>query len=125
MAIIRTNQIGDLAVQSGRLQEVVGADYVRQKLASRFRFFLGEWFADKREGIPYFRDVLRKGADPDVIRSVFRSVLRNTPGVVSVKKFDVQLDTRQRRLSFEFEALAADGTIIRVTRTDSPFLVEI
>jgi hypothetical protein len=122
MAILRQIPAGDLALENGSYLVIDGVDMVRQKLASRFRFFLGEWFLDRRQGIPYYRDVLKKDADLDVVRSVFRKVVLGTPGVTGLRRFDLRFDAVERHLVFDFEASSLDGTIF-VTPEDRDFIV--
>jgi hypothetical protein len=115
---------GDLKLEAGDLVEIDGIAYTRQKLACRFRFFLGEWFLDKREGVPFFREVFVKNPNLDVIRAVFRRVAATTPGVLSVPRFEVRFDARARVLSFDFVAICTAGKII-VSPGNDDFIVDV
>lgn len=100
-----------------------GAEAIEQRLRNRLRFFLAEWFLDARLGVPYFRDVLVKNPDLDLVRSIIRRVILGTPGVASLRKFDVELDRLARRLDVtDFEAILDDGSPLR---PDEPFIVEV
>src|SRR3954447_26510569 len=104
MAVFRVIPAGDLALtpDETQLQIIEGVAAVRQKLASRFRMFLGEWFLDQRQGVPYYRDILVKSPNLGVIRSVFRKVILTTPGVLGITTFTLALDRVSRILSFDF-----------------------
>lgn len=129
MAVLRIIPAGDLALSAGDL--VVLGDtaatrvlYIRQKIRVRFKFFLGEWFLDLRQGIPYYRDVLVKNPSLPLIRSLFLRVLRRTPGVLEVLRFQLTMDAVTRTLRFDFEARVTDGVVI-VRPEDEDFLVSV
>ncbi len=129
MAVLRTVPSGDLAIVNGNLLVYGLTDetrrlYVRQKLASRFKFFLGEWHLDQREGIPYYRDVFVRNPNIPLIRSLFLRVLKKTTGVISVTAFSLYYDPAQRTLTFDFEA-TVDGGEIKVRPEDADFLVSV
>ena len=128
MAVFRRIPAGDLALANGNLV-VLGytvptrVRYIRQKIASRFKFFLGEWFLDKRKGIPYRRDVFAKRPPLPLIRSLFLRVLRTTPGVVGVPRFSVRYEAQERRLYFDFEALVDGSERLIVRDSDQDFIL--
>jgi hypothetical protein len=103
------------------LRVIRGAEAVAQRIRIRFRWFLGEWFLDTRQGVPYFRDVLIKNPDPILISFIFRQVLLTTPGVKSVAKIQAALDKQTRALQIDFEATLDDGTILAPTA--EPFII--
>ena len=122
--LIRTIPAGDLVIENGHFVIARGVQYTRQQIAIRFKFFLGEWFLDQREGIPYYRDVFVWNPNLDVIRSLFRRVLVRTPGVVAVPKFEIQYDSGTRTLRFNFEALCTEGRIV-VTPENRAFILDV
>lgn len=96
---------GDLAIVDHQFVTISGAEYVRQGIEVEGEFFLGEWFLDTRQGMPYFRDVFQKNPNPDVVRSVFRRMILKWPGIVSVPRLTYELDTATRRGSIDFLAV--------------------
>jgi hypothetical protein len=124
MAIIQIIPAGDLALSSGDVVIASGPEYVRQSILSRFKFFLGEWFLDLREGVPYYRDILIKNPDIDVIRSVFRKVLLTTPGVLEIERFALTLDNAKRELRFDFSC-RVEGGAVTVNPADDAFVVTV
>ncbi len=129
MAVTRTIPAGDLAIENGDLV-VLGktpetrVQYMRQKIASRFKFFTGEWFLDQREGVPYYRDVFVKNPNLDLIRSLFLKLLRETPGVLDVPEFKVSFDAATRTGTFTFQAIVTDGEVT-VTAKDEDFILNL
>lgn len=122
MAVFRIIPIGDLALKNGSPYFIDGPDYIRQKLSVRFRFFLGEWFLNKLEGVPYYRDMFVHNPNTDVIATLFRGIVRDCPGVVAVRRFKLTFDRVARRASFSFSAIV-DGGVITVSPQDQDFIV--
>lgn len=90
---------GDLYLDdSGSAVNLTGADAIAQHISIRLRMFLGEWFLDTREGVPWF-DLMEKGASTTRIRAVVREVITKTPGVGSLDELDVELDSDTRKLT--------------------------
>lgn len=123
--LYRVIPAGDLDIVDDDIVLVSDLDEVRQELAARFRFFLGEWFLDAREGVPWFRDVMVQNPDLAVVRSVFREVALSLPEVVSLPVFDLLFDKATRTLSFNFEAITVTGETLVVTPTDELFIINV
>lgn len=123
MALYRVIPEGDVKTVDGQVQVATGADYVRTKLAQRFRFFLGEWFLDLRKGVPYYRDVLGRSYNVNSARAIFRSVLRSMPEIATIVRFDLVFDRSRRSLSFDFEVTLLDGGTVIVRPTDDDFIL--
>lgn len=90
---------GDLDLTTNDLQLVDGIEAVRQHLQIRYRFFLGEWFLDESEGVPYVRDVLKKNPNEAQVRALLTEVARTTPGVSQVASLELDLDVGLRELT--------------------------
>lgn len=99
----------DFALFEGNLVLVRDARAIAQKVENRFRFFLGEWFLDLREGVPYFQDVLIKGPNIGIIRQLFLKVITTTPGMRDVVEFDMQYDSTLRTLYYQWSGITDDG----------------
>jgi hypothetical protein len=104
-----TGDIYISATGQARLTQTLQEE-VRQRLDTKYRFFLGEWFLDARQGIPYFRDVFVKAPDLAVIRSLLTRVAAEDPGVDAVTSFDMSIDGRT--LSVQLECVLTDGTVL-------------
>jgi hypothetical protein len=116
-----------LAVNAkGKLSPVLETDPVIAggiKLYNRLQFFLGEWFLDQRQGIPYFQEILVKNPDRAVIVRLLRRVILSVPVIASVPVVELEYDPKTRKASFYFEALAADGRKIS-GGIGAPFIVD-
>ena len=139
MPVYRVIPTGDLALsgdapphavgiaaipQGGSLVVIEGLEQIRQRIASRLKLFVGEWFLDLREGVPYYRDVLVKNPNLPLVRSLFRRVILDTPGVLSVAKIDIVVDFTTRTAQVVFQAIC-DGGKIEVKPGDERFLVDL
>lgn len=129
MAVFRTIPAGDLALENGDvvvlgLTDDTRVKYIRQKIASRFKFFLNEWFLDLREGIPYYRDVFVKRPNIPLIRSLFLRVLLKTTGVLDVPRMTLTYNSADRVLVFDFQARVTGGVIV-VRPEDADFIVSV
>lgn len=123
MTLVRTIPARDLALtESGDLRWFTGVEAIGQAIGFRLRTFLGEWFLDRRRGVPYRRDILRRNPDLEVVRSVLRRTILGTPGVLSVPELSVTLDRRTRRLLVGFLAKTIEGDVdTRTNRTEVYF----
>ncbi|MCG8433499.1 MAG: hypothetical protein MJA83_05665 [Gammaproteobacteria bacterium] len=104
MADFKLDASGDLDLSTGDIQIITGNAAIAQELTIRLRFFLGEWFLDVREGIPYIQQFFRKNPNPNIIRDVIARVVRGTPGVIDLLSLSFDLDTVARRLSVSLSA---------------------
>jgi|GEM_PF-1456259 len=128
MPLYRVIPAGDLALSGGRgeprrLVTSVGVAYVRQKIASRLKFFLGEWFRDLRLGVPYYRNILVKNADLDVARTLLRRTILSVQEVASITRLVLANDARARTLAVEFEARLVEGGVLIVHQPDPAFVI--
>lgn len=107
---------------SGNLELAVEGEGILQHMRCRFQFFLGEWFLDRREGIPFFREIFTKNPSLIVVRSIYNQIIAGTPGVAAVTRLDLELDARTRTLEIDFGAVLDSGEPLEL---DGPFVVEI
>lgn len=124
MCVLRVIPVGDLDLKNGSPYFIDGPAYIRQKLSARFRFFLGEWFLNQLEGVPYYRDVFVANPNTDVIASLFKRVILTCPGVLSIASYKMNFDPVARSMTFSFQAVV-DGGVITVNPGDADFLVSV
>jgi hypothetical protein len=103
---------GDLDLANGTTYPVKGAACARQHIQVALDIFLGEWFLDLRIGISYFRDILIHSPNSDTVRSVLRTGIMKTDGIVAVPLLEVTLDTSRRVATVEFTATYSNGESI-------------
>jgi len=88
-----------------------GSDAVEQHWRIRMRHFRGEWFLDRRTGVPYYEEILKKNPNPATLRFIFRRVTESTPGISFVTALELELDAVQRKLSVEVEGKLEPGVV--------------
>ena len=123
--IIKKIPIGDLKLTNGDLVIIDGVDQIKQAIWSNFRFFLGEWFLDTREGVPYFQEILVKSPDMGTVSSAFRSALLKTVGVIEILTFRLEHDRPTRTLRFDFSVRVQGNEVLIVRPTDESFVVRL
>ena len=123
IATLKTDPLTrDLAIPVVLLR---GIDAVAQHLREHMQFFLGEWFLDIREGVPYFRDVLIKNPNSGVVDSLFRRVILRSQDIAEVRDLNTELDVAARTLQVDFIAITDTGEVLDTTRLDEPFIITI
>lgn len=102
----------DLDLSTADLQIVTDDDAIVQHLVIRFQFFKGEWFLDRRVGIPYFTDVLIKNPSLANVRNLITQTILTTPGIAELQELTLDLNSTTRKLDVAFIALKDDGEIL-------------
>ena len=108
MSNILLDANGDLDLTSG-FQIVSGSNAVAQRLRNAFEFFLGEWFLDTREGIPYLQVIFKKGTELGIVSQIFRAVILRDPEIVTVIDFNMDFNRITRKLIVTFVGRLIDG----------------
>lgn len=121
MSDIKLTASGDLDLSGHRLNLATGEEAIEQQLKLRLRFFLGEHFLDRRLGIPYYRDILIKNPNLQLVRSLFKEAIETTPGIDSVDELQVSVNSRDRQLTVSFVATMDTGEEL----VFSPFIIEL
>lgn len=106
---------------AGRTATVDGDEATAQEIKTRLLFFKGEAFTDTREGVPWYQEIMRKGADLARARAIVRQAILSVPSIVDVPRVDVDLDRATRALTITWTARTDSGRTIR--SEDYPALV--
>jgi hypothetical protein len=102
----------DLQIARYDLQLVDNIGSTAQRLKVRLKFFLTEWFLDRRSGVPYLQEILEKSPDLQYVENIFKTVILTTPRVIQLTSFSLDYDNLTRRLIVTFSVLTDDGEII-------------
>ena len=103
----------DLVVRDGDLMLIDNAERVAQQILITLRFWLGEWFLDVKDGIPYFEYVLVKSPNLTHIRQIFMEAIENVEGVRRVNEMTLAFDVRNRNLRVDYEVDTKYGLITK------------
>lgn len=83
-------------------------EYTSQKIESKLKTFLDEWFLDRDIGLPYFQRIFKKKADLDDIDSIFRTEINSLDEVVEILEFTTDYNNALRKYSVTFKAKIQD-----------------
>jgi hypothetical protein len=110
------DESGDVVTRSTLAAETA------QRIFVGLQFFLGEWFMDLNEGVPYYERLLTKGPSDRVVRAIFSSIIEGTEGVAKLTQFSYAIRPDRTAQVF-FTCVLVDGTTLN-SRDFAPFLVE-
>lgn len=82
---------------------------IMQNLAIRLRFFLGEWYLDITQGLPFFETFFRKAPNQIQIESILKEEIVNTRGIVEITSFETSFDQSRRIYTVKFTARSING----------------
>jgi hypothetical protein len=92
------NANNDLVRRNGSFVRV---DSVQQRLQTRLKILLGEWYLQRDEGMPIFTEVIGRSNIAHV-RQLYRSRIVRTEGVTSLDKLELELNSTTRVLTIRF-----------------------
>lgn len=98
----------DLDLSGGQLKLTEGVQRPRQRLYLRLSLNLGDWFLNRRKGVPIFRSILGK-TDRRVVELIYRRAITTCPLVKSLDRF-VLVRAPDRTARLDFDGTASDGT---------------
>ncbi len=84
---------------------------MQQRLKQSLIFFLGEWFLDETDGVPYYRDILIKSPDRITVESAFKAAILETPGVLELLEFNITYENPVRSLFIAFKVKTIFGNV--------------
>lgn len=95
----------DLVIKNNDLILIDNAERVAQQVLITLRFWLGEWFLDTRQGVPYLEYVLVKNPNMNHIRQILAEKIQSAEGVNNIVSldFDFRRITRELYVNFEID----------------------
>ena len=93
----------DLVIKNNDLILIDNAERVAQQVLITLRFWLGEWFLDTRQGVPYLEYVLVKNPNMSHIRQILTEKIQSVEGVKSIVSLDFDFRRVTRELYVDFE----------------------
>lgn len=118
--------VGDLRLSAGRL--VWTSDLaleVAQRIAVRLQFFKGEWWLDRRQGLPWYEQVLVKSPDLPVVRGIFSKVITETPGLATLESLILGEPDADRLGELAFSGRLTNGQRFTSAVFGRPYLVRV
>lgn len=94
---------GDLVVKDGNLMIVNNAERVAQQVLITLREWLGEWFLNVNDGVPYLEYILVKNPNENHIRQILTEAIESVDGVTKVTELEFTFNRILRTLSVSYE----------------------
>ena len=101
----------DISLVNNQFQMVSGMDEMVQKVDNCLDSYLGDWFLNLPEGLPFFQEILQKGVTDDKIEAVFSEYIAAIEGVVTIESFEIITDPKTRKARINFRARTKDGVL--------------
>lgn len=117
MTQLKMNDNDDVAIENNRFVWTVNNsdEEIRQRLIQNLKFFLGEWFLDINQGVPYFQAIFVKGTPPEIVEAAFKDVIIGTDGVTDLKRFEpLDLNSATRELKVDFDVTTINGNNLTI-----------
>lgn len=111
MSDIKLTTGHDIDLTNGSPSLVTGRDAIAQHLNIAARFFLGEWFLDVNQGLPFFERILVRGYNEADIVQIFRSEIMKIDGITGIQSLDIDVDVEARTMTVTGRATSIDGEI--------------
>lgn len=111
MSDLQQTSRGDIEIVNNTLVLVESEDEVKQRLAQRLRTFFGEWFLDNEIGLPYYENIFIKNPNAGLVEAIIKDEITDTPGVLELLSFDIEIDKATRHLTVDFMVRATTGNV--------------
>lgn len=102
---------GDLALSQNNLTMISGKPEIMQIIKLNLQSVAGEWFLDETLGLPWFDQILEVQNSDTNLDTIFLDSIRTSDGVLSVLRFETELDRGLRVLRIAFAVVTADGIL--------------
>lgn len=103
----------DLQLANGDFLVIDHKERIAQQLRITLWEWLGEWFLDERDGVPYREYILVKNPNIKHIRQVLTENIAKVEGVNRIEELNLNYDTKNRNLIVDFSVDTDEGQIVR------------
>ena len=104
----------DIAIDSGNFRLIDNKERIAQQLRITLWEWLGEWFLDARDGVPYREYILVKNPNMKHIRQVLSDNIMKVDGVNRIDELNLKYDPKNRTLIVDFAVDTDEGQISRM-----------
>jgi hypothetical protein len=115
-----TDAYGDLLWVDGGLvltsdSDARGTNVVLQRVHTRLRLFLGEFFMDTSAGVPWLQHYLLKNPDASLIDAGIQDTILGTPGIAVLTAYSASANYAKRAYTVRFAATTQSGIALSST----------
>lgn len=91
------------------------SESLQQRLTIKLLTFMGEWYLNLNEGIPYFQSIFGKNRSKESIDLILKRAIISEPEVLQLVEFQSFIDSSTRLYSLSFRVRSAnDDSIIPI-----------
>jgi len=119
MRTLSFNNITGLNVVNNDLIVITGINALKEKLEERLRFFLGEWFLDTTQGVPYLQEIFEKPVDTGLITSILTGEISKEEDVISVNETQALFEKDTRQFTYSATVETSFGSLSLSTSTET------
>ena len=112
MINLQLDDSGDIFTRNYGLARTSGNDQVAQRISTRLKLLLGEWFLDTGAGVPWFDQILIKNPNRAIVQGVLKRAILQTPKVNDLIRFDISEDSVNRKIVVNFTVTTNDGSTV-------------
>lgn len=102
----------DLLITKGDLSLATGVTAIQQALQQALQLWLGEWFLDTTQGVPFRQQILVKNPNLDVVQADLIAAATAVPGIIQIVDFSMTFSDNQRGLSVYIVAQTSNGQTV-------------
>ncbi len=102
---------GDIYTQNYQLARVSDNEQIAQRISTRLKLLLGEWFLDTGQGVPWFERILVKSPNRAIVQGVLKRTIIQTPGVNELVGFDI-IERDARKIMVQFTVTTSGGNTV-------------
>ena len=84
----------------GNLAVVQDLEDIRQRTVERLQFWIGQWFLDVGDGVPYRSEVFTRPTNAGLAAALVSDTIREVEGVTGVRDVIASIDAPTRRFSY-------------------------
>lgn len=110
----------DVVIVNGDLAGASGQVAIQQDIQQALQMWLGEWFLDTTQGVPYKQYILVKNPNLDLAQAALLRTIQLRPGVVQVIDFQFNYDPVNRAVAVSTEVQITNGQILTVNASINP-----
>lgn len=119
----RLDPTWDMTFGKGLANYCTGAEAAGQRVVSRLRMILGEWYLDVLKYIPWFqpedsntKPVMGGSGPPDLgyAEALAKALILGTDGIEAIKSFTMSFNKTTRQLVIACKAVSVDGDDVNI-----------
>ena len=112
MINLQLDENGDIFTRNYGLAHISGNDQIAQRISTRLKLLLGEWFLDTGAGVPWFDQILVKNPNRAIVQGALKRTILQTPKVNELVEFDIAEDSVNRKIVIHFAVTVNDGSVV-------------